>query len=435
MSKDSKNKRKNKEQKNKTKSTTRPVLALYHSAWHFMTDSRGKTKANSVFTLNHRRGSSMLDTTTMINDDTDSVSDSDAQQPVLNTNVAITAENALMRSPWKNEMESRTDLNSYDTEEDANVIPRRSSFAGRTDPTRRKSAPSIGRKQANSRRNSIVVKTAPTLNMLTNSAQRPNRTSRIKWSTVGKKKSQKYHWSGTFCTRRTTNLSPRNARSIRSLDLSGHEDDPNENDRLLSYNYNREDFGKKRSASKVDDIFLSNVFDPPDSVENERIDNVGCQPCIDICGGAFDETDFKNYDVHRNNGSLSLFDVDLSLRQTVTDNVDEKDVVGTRDTDLYTNQPVVSTLYSQFSSTVDGGNGEERDDPRGARKFVDSKIKGRLRGREVTDDDTKKKSAVRSRCYKIWCFLSTLLKNAILFLLLPATYIIFFIYVQGIEGK
>ncbi|XP_032668160.1 uncharacterized protein LOC116842700 isoform X3 [Odontomachus brunneus] len=411
------------------------VFSATHEVDYDQEDSRGKTKANSVFTLNrHRRGSSTLNTTTMINDDTDSVSDSDAQQPVLNTNVTIIAENTLMKSPWKDEMESRTDLSSYDTEEDATVIPR-TPFAGRIDLTRRKSAPSVGRKQVNSRRNSLVVKTTPTLNMLTNSAQRPNRTPRIKWSNVGKKKPEKYHWSGTFCTRRTMNLSSRNTHGIKSLDLLSCENNSNENDWLSSsYNYNCEDFGKKRSASKGDDTFLSNVFDPPDNAESEQIDNIGCQPCIDICGDAFDETDFKDYDVHRNNGS-SLFDVNISLRQTVTDNVDEEDVVDARDIDLYMNQPVLSTLYSQFSSTVDGSDGQERDDPRGARKFVDLKIKSRSRSREVTDDDTKKKSAVRSRCYKIWCLLSIVLKNAILFLLLPVTYIIFFFYVQGIESK
>lgn len=428
MSRDSKSKRK-KDRKKKTKTVRHAVLALYHSAWHFMTDSRGKTKANSAFTLNrHRRGSSTLDTMTIINnDDTDNILDSDAQQPVLSMNVTGTVENASMRSPWQDEMESRTDFNSYDTKENENMISR-TPFVGKIDSTKRKKTLSSGRKHANSRK----TETTPMLNALINSTQRFSCAPRIKWTTVGKKKSQKYHWSGTFRNKKRTDLSRNLRDQVRSLDLSSYEDVSNEKDRLLSYNYNCDDFGKKRSANK-DATFLSNEFDQLDDVWNKRNDNVGCQTCIYICGDTFDETNFKDYDVHHRNVN-SLFDVNINPRQTVTDNVDDENVVDTHDIDLYMNQSpeMMSTLCSQFPSTVDDSNGEERDKPCSTKKLVDSEIKSTLRDKGVTDG-AKKKSVARSRCYELWCFLSTLLKNIILFLLLPATYTICFIYVQGID--
>lgn len=409
-----------------------------------MTDPRGKTnKANSTTLNRHRRSSStMLDMTMIvINDDTDSVSDGDARRrPVLNANVTVTAENTSMGSPWEDETGSRNDFSSCDTEkeeEDAIVSPRTSSAFGKTDRARRKSAPSDV--HANNRKNNSLVgrtTTTPALDALINSVQRANRAPRIKWSTVGKRKPQKYHWSGTFRTRRTSLTTGGNAahHRIRPLNLSSRGDS---NDRSLNCNYSRQHFDRERRAADDNNIHRSNEFEPPDDAPHEedmRIDNV--LGCVDVCGDMFGETDFKDYDdaVQRgDNVSLSVAcDLNVHLRQRVTDH--DKDVVDAGD-DLYTNQTEdASTLCLLLSPTADGVDGEGRNDLRGAKKSVDSaSMNGRSHGRRTTDG--KKSAARSSRCCKFGYSLLAFLKDVVLFLLLPATYVAFFIYVQGIEGK
>ncbi|KYN39740.1 Kinesin-like protein Klp10A [Trachymyrmex septentrionalis] len=232
------------------------VFSATHEVDYDQEDMRSKTKANSIVTLNHhRRDSSPTNAMIVISDDTDS----DTQ--TLNTlEVNTTAENSLM-SRWKNEMELGSDLN--DTE-DSNVLPRT--------PVR-----TIIKKKSsqNARKNSINKSTLTT----ERSIQRSNQSQRIKGS-ISNKKTQKYHWSGTF--RIKTSPKDTHCNTYYSLRKDKLHDVKNQ---LTNYNYYYEDFAKKKSASK-EDIFNPNKFDSQtidDSWEKWTDSNVSCRSYIGIC--------------------------------------------------------------------------------------------------------------------------------------------------------
>ncbi|KYN27044.1 Kinesin-like protein Klp10A [Trachymyrmex cornetzi] len=239
------------------------VFSATHEVDYDQEDTRSKTKANSIVTLNHhRRDSSPANAMIVISDDTDS----DTQ--TLNTlEVNTTAENSLM-SRWKNEMELGSDFSSNDTEEDSNVLPRT--------PVRsiiKKKSMTTGQ---NARKNSINKSTLTT----ERSIQRANQSQRIKGSISNKKKTQKYHWSGTF--RIKTSPKDTHCNTYYSPRKDKLHDVKNQ---LTNYNYYYEDFAKKKSTSKKD-IFNPNKFDSQtidDSWEKWTDSNVSCQSYINIC--------------------------------------------------------------------------------------------------------------------------------------------------------
>lgn len=375
-----------------------------------MTDSRSKTKANSINALNrHRRGSSSINTIT-INDDTDSISDIDSQT-VLNA-IRDRAAKSPSKSPWKDEM----DFNS--NKEDSNIF--------RT-PVR----PIFTRKSVTTGR--IARKNAINKDLIERSIQRSNQGQQIKFSTVGK--TQKYHWSGTF-HRSRRNLYFKD--KYRDTLYSPRDNEPNElNDQLTNYNYYNEDFEKKKSTNKRD-IFCSNEFDSQtnsDSWKDEWIDDsIDYQPYIDICTNEFTKFDrFKDYDIEQNNDALptAFPDININLRRmTDVDNKDKKMC----NIDLRTKERDNATIFYSQLAHNSNINKKECDNPCNAKESIDSSINIELNTRKMIND-IKKKSVVRSCCYKAWCFLVSFLKNIILFLLLPVVYIIIFIYIQKREGS
>lgn len=364
-----------------------------------MTDTRSKTKANSIVTLNrHRRGSSPTNAI-MINDDTDS------DMQTLNTEdmVDTIAKNSLM-SPWKGEMKLRSDFSSNDSEEDLDVLPRTP-----VKPIIMKKSMTTGRI---AKKNSINKDTL----VIEPSIQRLNQSQRIKASTVGKKKPQRYHWSGTF----------RSKTIPKNIYYSPREDKLHDTNQLMNYNYYCEDFANKR------DIFYSNKFDQTidDSWKEYIDDSIGCHPCIDICTDNFEgRNNFKAYDTDQDNGAspATISDVNINLRQRKITAVCDKNK-STCDIDSRTNNSII--LYSQHEHNIDNVNKKDNN-LCNVKEFVNSSINSKSNIRKITE----KRSAVRLDCYKIWCYLLSLLKNVILFLLLPTAYIIFFIYVQGREDK
>ncbi|KYQ47963.1 Kinesin-like protein Klp10A [Trachymyrmex zeteki] len=232
------------------------VFSATHEVDYDQEDTRSKTKANSIVTLNHHwRDSSPTNAMIVISDDTDS----DTQ--TLNTlEVDTTADNSLM-SPWKNEMELGSDFISNDTEEDSiRVLPRT--------PVR----PIIKKKSMTTsqiaRKNSINKGTP----VIERSIQRSNQSQRVKGSIINKKKTQKYHWSGTFRVK----TSPKDTHCN------------------TYYSPRKDKFAKIKSASK-EDIFNPNKFDPQtidDSWEKWTDSNVSCQSyrSIDICVNDFERS-------------------------------------------------------------------------------------------------------------------------------------------------
>lgn len=368
-----------------------------------MTDTRSKTKANSIVTLNrHRRGSHPINET--INDDTNN------DMQTLNTaEVDMIAKNSLM-SPWKDEMMLRSDFSSNDTEEDSDVLPRTP-----VRPIITKKSMTTGRI---ARKNSINKGTP----VIERSIQRSNQNQRIKAFTVGKKKPQKYHWSGTFRTK----TSPKNIHY--SPYYSPHEDKLHDmNSQLMNYNYYCENFAKKSSNKR--DIFYSNKFDPQASSWKQWIDDsIGCHPCIDICTDNFGGyNNFKDYDQDNGASPAAFSDINVNLRQRKTMDVGDKNK-GTCDVNSRMNNSII--LYSQREHDIDHVN-EEDDNLFNVQEFVDPSINIKSNIRKITG----KKSAIRLNCYKICYSLLSFLKNVILFSLLPTAYIIFFIYVQEREDN
>lgn len=258
------------------------------------------------------------------------------------------------------------------------------------------------------------------------SIQRSNQDQRMKFSTVGK--SQKYHWTGTFHSRR--NLFSKD--KYRDTLYMPRDNEPNElNNQLTNYNYYNDDFAIKKPTSKRD-IFYPNEFDSKtngDSWKDKWIDDsIDYQPFIDICTDECSKFDrFKDYDSEQNNDALPTAFSDVNIRRIMTD-VDNKDKKMCN-IDLRTNERDNATdLYSQFTQ-ISNINKEEYNNPFNVKKSFDSSINIALNRRKMINK-IKKKSAVQSYCYKAWCLLFFILKNIILFLLIPVAYIIIFIYVQ-----
>ncbi|XP_029163470.1 kinesin-like protein KIN-14O isoform X3 [Nylanderia fulva] len=359
------------------------VFSATHEVDYDQEDSRSKTKANSINALNHRGGSSSINTITI--NDTDSTSDSTDTQTVLKTIRDIAAESPL-KSPWKDEMDFSSN------EEDSNI------FLHTPDkPIPTKKSVTTGRI---SRKNSINK------NLMERLIQRPNQVQRMKFSTVGK--SQKYHWSGTFRGRR--NILSKD--KYRDTLYSPRDNEPNElNNQLANYNYYNEDFEIKKPTSKRD-IFYPNEFNSQtndDSWKNKWIDDsIDYQPFIDICTDEFTKFDrFKNYDIEQNNDALptAFSDVNINLKRhlrkmTDVDNKDKKMC----NIDLCIHERDNATnLYFQFPH-INNINKEEYSNPGNARKSIDSSInKIELNTRKMNNN--MKKSAVQSCCYKAWCLL------------------------------
>lgn len=394
--------------------STKCCTCRYHSASHFITDTRSKTKANSIVTLNHHwRDSSPTNAMIVISDDTDS----DTQ--TLNTlEVDTTADNSLM-SPWKNEMELGSDFISNDTEEDSiRVLPRT--------PVR----PIIKKKSMTTsqiaRKNSINKGTP----VIERSIQRSNQSQRVKGSIINKKKTQKYHWSGTF--RVKTSPKDTHCNTYYSPRKDKLHDVKNQ---LTNYNYYYEDFAKIKSASK-EDIFNPNKFDPQtidDSWEKWTDSNVSCQSyrSIDICVNDFERcNNFKDYDIDQDNCAMpaAFSNVNILKRRNMTDISDKNK--NTHDIDSRIDNSIIS--YSQLKHDISNVN-KENSNFCTAKELVKRSTNVKSNIRKTIND--KKTSAIKLDCYKIWYSLLSFLQNVILFLLLPAVYIIFFIYVQKKEDK
>ncbi|XP_071650057.1 uncharacterized protein Klp10a isoform X3 [Temnothorax longispinosus] len=380
------------------------VFSATHEVDYDQEDTRSKTKANSIITLNrHRRGSSSTNATIMINDDTDSDT-----QTLNTTEVDTIAKNSLMSSPWKDEMEFRSDFSSNDTEEDSGVLPR---TPVRSIITKKSTTPGrIARKNS-------INKGTPV-----RSIQRSNQSQRVKVSTSDKK--NRYHWSGTFRTK----TSPKGTSC--STYYSPRKEKSHAISSLTNYNYYCEDFVKKKSGSKGD-IFYPNKFDPQ-AVDDSRQDWIGCQPCTDICTDNFEgRNNFKDYDTDQDNSALpAVFsDVNINLRRRKMTDVGNKNE-NTYDVDSQTNNSII--LYSQLAHDIDNVNKE--DNLCIVKEFIDPSINIKSNIRKMINYP-EEKSAIQLDCYKILYSLLSFLKNVILFLLLPTAYMIFFIYVQEREDK
>lgn len=344
-----------------------------------MTDSRSKTKANSIAVLNRqRRGNDSINAMFMINDDTDV---SDEQMVVNVTGVGMTAQNVL-KSPWKDEMKSRSDESSNDTEEDLNVPP---SISVR---------PNINIKRKSTTTGRIAKKNSINKNMsLTErSIERSSKSQWVKFSE--KKKSQKYHWSGKFHAR--TNPFPEDTAA-----------ELYENNHLMNYNYNGKDFEEKKATNK-ENIFYSNKLDPQtnyDLRKDEQIDdNIYLRSyTIDTCTNEFDKVDHsKDHDTEQDNvaSPAILSDFNVTLRRRIK-NIDKNETY-----DINKENNLSNVKEFDFSKNI-----------------------------KLKIINPEKQSTIRPYCYKVWRLLLSFLKNVILFSLLPAAYIMFFLYLQGMENK
>jgi len=173
-------------------------------------------------------------------------------------------------------------------------------------------------------------------------------------------------------------------------------------------------------------IFYPNKFDPQGTNDSEDWidDNIGCQPCIDICIDNYGEcNNFKNYDTDQDNGALpaAFSDVNINLKQSKMTDVGDKNE-DTCNIDSRTNNSTITC------SLLDIDNVRKKNDNL-CKEFVEPSINIRK-----IVNNTEEKS-IQLNCCKIWYSLLSFLKNIILFLLLPTAYIIFFIYVQEREDK
>lgn len=374
-----------------------------------MTDSRSKTKAYSTVLLNrHWGGSSSINTITN-NDDTDNLSNIDAQT-IINAVRDIQRAQNPSKSPRQDEM----DLSS--NEEDLNVLRTPNK------PITKKSV-TTGR---------IARKNSINKSLIERSFQRSNQGQRIKCSTGGK--TQKYHWSGTFRSKRNLFSNDRYRDTLYSL----QDNEPNKLDNQ-NYNYYNGDFEKQKLTSKKDIFYPNFKLDSRtngDSWRDECLDDnvtIVYQP-TEYCNESIEFDRFKDSDIEQNNGALpiSFSDININLRRmTDLDNKNKKMYnIHLQTNDSRTNKR--DNSYSQFTYNDSNINKEECSNPCNVKELIDSSINIEFKIRKM-NNDTKKKSAIRSCCYEVWYFLVSLLKNAILFLLLPAAYIIFFIYVQKKE--
>jgi len=365
-----------------------------------MTDSHGKTKANSTIALNQLRRSStsMINATIIIKDDTDNISDSDAHSVLKSTSkIDMTAKNSL-KSPWKDEMVSQSDLCS---EQCSSVLPRATPIVA-SNTKKKNMTPS------RTVRN-ISIRKSPS--MTERSIKKSNQSSLYK--STSKRKSSKYHWSGTFRSRKNLFRKDTYCNSV----YSPHESELNENDQLMTYDYNCENFTKEKFTGNKD-IYYPNEFGSRINDDSQK-EWIGCQPCIDICRTEFDGFDNfnKDYDIEQNDGILPgmIFDIDRNFRP-MTD-IDNKD----------------NYMYNIDSRANERDNATIVSRSPFVREFASSSILSpKIESTGIKNiKDIKKKSNVQSRRYRALYLLLSFFKNIFLFSLLPAVYITFFIYVQG----
>lgn len=353
----------------------------------------------------------------MLNSDTDNISDSESiSQSILDT-VTLTKEN-LLKSPWKNETDTRSYFSS--NKRDSNIL-------GRVPIVRSNSMKkkvTTGQKV----RKNLIENTTSTLE---NSVQRSNRSQWVKLNGSDKKKSQKYHWSGTFRTK--TSLFSKDVHHS-SLHLSHNSEVDKGKRQQTNYNYNYEDYGEKKGTDKGN-ILYSNEFhlqNYDNSRKNEQMNNINYQSYN--CADKFNNH-FKNYDIEQDSSSTAFPDFNINLRKKeVTFNIDNKNK-NACNTDLCTNQQEnTSILYSQPSYNINNINKEECVNLRNAKKYVSPSTNIEFNRRKMIND-TETKSIAQSYFHKLWCFLLFFIKNIILFLLFPVIYIIFFIYVHTRDRK
>lgn len=350
----------------------------------------------------------MLHKTVLINDDTDSVSDSDTQ-PVLNTTVDMTAKSSL-KSPWKDEFISKSDFSSNDSEEDLN-LPRKSFV---------KSNP---KKSQTVKKNVITKNTS----VVENSAEKYNQDQWYKCSSiVAGKKPQNYHSSNTTSIHTKAQASSKHQKTF----YLSCDDEPDENNQLMNYDYNQEDFRRNEFMTGArEDTFYLNDFDLQNQINTHKdclMDNIDCQPYVDIFANEFDESDYlKDYDTEWENklSSTAFSDFTMNLTQTMTDVNNSDEDTCKVDSRKRANTFVLCSRSTQNISNLGS-----------TKEMIDFSI-NMASTNQKTIDNNDRKSTIRSYCNKACYFLLFLVKNIILFLVLPVTYIIFFIYIQETDNK
>lgn len=182
--------------------------------------------------------------------------DSDAW-PGLNRIVDRTTKDSL-KSPWKDKQEIKSDVSSYDTDTESDASHCTCIMANANERTC---------VERNSTRNICYrnVTTRRCFDWMLDGTQSPRRSS------VGRRKSQKYHWTGKFNNRgkkysRGDLMNDATATtSDDSIIATDHGDVPND----TVYNYNLEAFDDEKTAKKTK-IFDYNKFNLED--EGRRIE-------------------------------------------------------------------------------------------------------------------------------------------------------------------
>jgi len=308
----------------------------------------------------------------------------------------MTAKNSL-KSPWKDEMVSQSDFSS---EQCSSVLPRATPIVASNTKKKNTTSSHIVR--------NISIKKNPL--MTERSIKKSNQSSLHK--SASKRKSSKYHWSGTFRNKKNLFHEDTYCNSVYSL----HEGELNENDQLMIYDYNCENFTKEKFTDNGD-IYYPNEFASRISDDSQK-EWIDCQSYNDICRTEFDRLNNfnKDYDIEQNDGALpeATFDIDRNFRPMI--DIDNKDN-NMCNIDSRANERDNATIVSRSPFV---------------REFANSPILSpKIESTGMKNvKDIKKKSNMQPRRYRVWYLLLSFFKNIFLFSLLPAVYITFFIYVQ-----
>lgn len=405
---------------------------LSQSVWRFITDSRTKTKANSIFTLSRSWGSSntTLNTTITINDSANDTSDNNVLQDTYAANK--TSIKNSFNSCWKDERDCKSDTCSNYTDSETNSAH---TILLESNLKKRKNLSNVTLRKTVNKNSTATIGYCPMKANLNH--------QRARWSIMpGKKKSPKYHWTGTFSDR-SRKYKLFNDKKSKCLGSDIKKSPCGTELNITSCNNNTKVFKDKRPMANTI-IFHSNEFTMND--ELKRVDKVDKPLLNNYChlpqNRRMEDFDiFDNIKADQDNNINEdpcpnyevLSDHNVNLRYRTTHRDDKKNVIidNLQKNDFYASTSSASFAADNRLSTTTNEDVVSCNIfeccRNSAKCWVNSKAKDKMSNFNKQADSP----VSRPFCRRFVTFVLVVIKNIIVLSLLPTAYIAFILYVQS----
>ncbi|XP_012261011.2 uncharacterized protein LOC105688935 isoform X3 [Athalia rosae] len=410
------------------------VFSATHEVDYDQEDTHAMTKANSIFTLsrNWRGSNATLNTTISINNNLNTNSDFDIQSK-LNSSVEFFS-NDYHRSPWENELELDNTDNSASSDVDSNGDLKELKVIAkdRQSPNLRSVPTKIVKNKSFSVNNTPVEKKCP---------------SRKSTTSITRKKS-KYNWAGTFNNKAKKSISFSESSSLSPT-------------------------GKNVNNNSVLDQTACSFAD--EKLTNSRIDRKSEYSVLNLIGKdppqmgqrygeKWQSNKLTNIDRPLNSKLNNFIESDL-LFPAKSDNcyLTKGDVFPT-EINIFTNSPKQLLPHSVLKSTesldsltreysFDGESSKPHfNTPLLTKCWKNSELEFTLNSSEnyspqkFTSNNTaevssfeeqpaNQRSSTKALCRQLFRVTLNLIRNVILFTILPAAYIAFFMFLQTAENE